>query len=122
MSRDLSPTSIEAFDCSRLKIAIVQSSYHTDITDKLKNAAIESLKKHGVLDIQELLVPGAFELIYGTQKLLHSQSGIDVAESGWDSEMICYPNVFECDGQIYLLYNGNEFGKFGFGLAKLVDY
>jgi sucrose-6-phosphate hydrolase SacC (GH32 family) len=51
-----------------------------------------------------------------------SQSGIDVAESGWDSEMICYPNVFECDGQIYLLYNGNEFGKFGFGLAKLVDY
>jgi 6,7-dimethyl-8-ribityllumazine synthase len=77
MSRDLSPTSIEAFDCSRLKIAIVQSSYHTDITDKLKNAAIESLKKHGVLDIQELLVPGAFELIYGTQKLLHSQSGID---------------------------------------------
>jgi sucrose-6-phosphate hydrolase SacC (GH32 family) len=37
----------------------------------------------------------------------------------WDSDMQCYPNVFECDGEIYLLYNGNEFGRFGFGLAIL---
>ena len=77
MSRDLSPSSIKAFDYSRLKIAIVQSSYHHDITDKLKKAAIACLKENGVRDIQELLVPGAFELIYGTQKLLHSLSGID---------------------------------------------
>jgi hypothetical protein len=37
----------------------------------------------------------------------------------WDSEMQCYPHVFECDGQIYLLYNGNEFGRLGFGAARL---
>lgn len=37
----------------------------------------------------------------------------------WDSDMQCYPHVFECDGNIYLLYNGNEFGRFGFGLAVL---
>lgn len=37
----------------------------------------------------------------------------------WDSDMQCYPHVFECDHQIYLLYNGNEFGRHGFGLAKL---
>lgn len=37
----------------------------------------------------------------------------------WDSDMQCYPHVFECDGQIYLLYNGNEFGRYGFGLAVL---
>jgi hypothetical protein len=37
----------------------------------------------------------------------------------WDSDMQCYPNVFECDGRIYLLYNGNEFGRYGFGLAEL---
>jgi hypothetical protein len=47
--------------------------------------------------------------------------GIDVSESGWDSDMLCYPNVFSCDGKIYLLYNGNEFGRFGFGLAILED-
>lgn len=38
---------------------------------------------------------------------------------GWDSDMMCYPHVFECDGKIFLLYNGNEFGRFGFGLAEL---
>ena len=33
--------------------------------------------------------------------------------------MMCYPHLFECDGRICLLYNGNEFGKHGFGLATL---
>ena len=37
----------------------------------------------------------------------------------WDSDMQCYPHVFECDGKVYLLYNGNEFGRHGFGLAVL---
>ena len=37
----------------------------------------------------------------------------------WDSDMQCYPHVFECDGKVYLLYNGNEFGRLGFGLAEL---
>lgn len=45
--------------------------------------------------------------------------GIDVSKNGWDSDMMCYPHVFYCDGKIYLLYNGNEFGRFGFGLAVL---
>lgn len=46
-------------------------------------------------------------------------SGIDVSESGWDSEMICYPYVFDHKGQRYMLYNGNDYGKTGFGLAVL---
>lgn len=46
-------------------------------------------------------------------------AGIDVSADGWDSEMICYPHVFECEGQVYLLYNGNAFGRHGFGLAVL---
>lgn len=48
-------------------------------------------------------------------------AGIEVSATGWDSEMLCYPHVFECDGKIYLLYNGNEFGRFGFGLAVWED-
>jgi hypothetical protein len=27
--------------------------------------------------------------------------------------MLCYPCV-QCDGEVYLLYNGNEFGRYGF--------
>lgn len=45
--------------------------------------------------------------------------GIDVSEQGWDSEMICYPFVFDHKGKRYMLYNGNEYGKTGFGLAVL---
>ena len=45
--------------------------------------------------------------------------GIDVSPAGWDSEMQCYPHVFKCDNNIYMLYNGNEFGRYGFGLAVL---
>lgn len=47
--------------------------------------------------------------------------GIDVSEDGWDSDMLCYPHLFYCDSKIYMLYNGNEFGRFGFGLAVLED-
>lgn len=44
---------------------------------------------------------------------------INVSKKGWDSDMLCYPHVFRCDDKIYLLYNGNEFGRYGFGLAIL---
>ena len=44
---------------------------------------------------------------------------LDVTPGGWDSDMQCYPHVFECDNEVYLLYNGNEFGRYGFGLAVL---
>lgn len=49
-----------------------------------------------------------------------SKVGIDVSDQGWDSEMISYPHVFQLDDEIYMLYLGNQVGKFGFGLAKLV--
>ncbi|EPY2271654.1 hypothetical protein ACXAUS_000440 [Clostridium sporogenes] len=48
-----------------------------------------------------------------------SKVGIDVSDEGWDSEMVAYPHVFELDGEIYMLYLGNQVGKYGFGLARL---
>ena len=48
-------------------------------------------------------------------------AGINVSHNGWDSEMMCYPHVFHCENKIYMLYNGNQFGRFGFGLAILED-
>lgn len=48
-------------------------------------------------------------------------SGIDVSPTGWDSEMICYPCVFEHQGRMYMLYNGNGYGQTGFGFAVLED-
>lgn len=49
-----------------------------------------------------------------------SMVGIDVSESGWDSEMISYPHVFELDGEIYMFYLGNQVGRAGFGMAQLI--
>jgi hypothetical protein len=46
-------------------------------------------------------------------------AGIEPADTEWDSEMLCYPHVFHHSGSLYMLYNGNEFGRHGFGLAVL---
>jgi hypothetical protein len=47
------------------------------------------------------------------------QIGIDVSESGWDSQAIEYPFLFDHHGERYMIYNGNSYGKTGFGLAVL---
>lgn len=49
-----------------------------------------------------------------------SIAGIDISDCGWDDESIAYPHVFQLDGCTYMLYLGNQVGKYGFGLAKLL--
>lgn len=44
---------------------------------------------------------------------------LNPSETGWDSEMVAYPTVFELDGHTYMLYAGNGVGKTGFGIAVL---
>lgn len=44
---------------------------------------------------------------------------LKLSNDEWDSNMMCYPNVFEMEGSFYMLYNGNDFGKTGFGVLKL---
>lgn len=39
------------------------------------------------------------------------------APGEWDSEMMCYPFVYRQEGVMTLLYNGNGFGRSGFGWA-----
>jgi len=50
-----------------------------------------------------------------------SLGGMPLSSAGFDSQMMCYPNIFIIGKEVYLLYNGNNFGKEGFGLAKLED-
>lgn len=50
-------------------------------------------------------------------KRLDELVGIDLSSSGWDSEAIAYPYVYRVNGRKYMLYNGNGFGKTGFGYA-----
>ena len=50
------------------------------------------------------------------------QAGIDRSDDpdAWDYAHARYPHVFDLDGQQYMLYNGNEFGRYGFGLARRI--
>jgi hypothetical protein len=47
------------------------------------------------------------------------RAGIAPSESGWDAQSIEYPWVFDHDGERYMLYNGDAYGRTGFGLAVL---
>ena len=49
---------------------------------------------------------------------LSKNNNLTVSNFGWDSDMICYPYVFKHKNSILMLYNGNEYGRTGFGLAK----
>lgn len=44
-------------------------------------------------------------------------AGIERSASGWDSEMMEYCYVYQRGDRSYLFYNGNGFGKTGFGYA-----
>lgn len=46
---------------------------------------------------------------------------LDVSEDGWDSEMIAYSAVVEINNKLVMFYNGNGFGKTGFGYAELME-
>jgi len=47
--------------------------------------------------------------------------GLKRSETGWDSQMIEYCQVFRHDGRTYVFYNGNGFGGTGFGYAVQHD-
>jgi len=52
-----------------------------------------------------------------------SKAGIEISSGdAWDSQSIAYPHVFELEGNVYMMYLGNEVGRYGFGLAVLEKY
>jgi hypothetical protein len=54
-----------------------------------------------------------------TWKRIDEKAGIDISKTGFDDQMQAYPHVFRLDGKVFMLYLGNEVGRYGFGLAEL---
>lgn len=52
----------EPVDCSMLRVAVVAASWHTRVMDGLLDGARRALADHGVRDVEEVRVPGTFEL------------------------------------------------------------
>jgi hypothetical protein len=44
---------------------------------------------------------------------------LPLSRNDWDSEMQCYPYLWLYKENVFMLYNGNNYGKTGFGLALL---
>lgn len=65
-------------DGAGLRIALVVSEWNHGITDALRRGARETLLKHGVREehLEEVHVPGSFELAAGAQFLLE-RGGLD---------------------------------------------
>lgn len=45
--------------------------------------------------------------------------GLEPSLTGWDSEMIAYPSVITTRAGTFIFYNGNAYGRDGFGVAAL---
>ena len=48
--------------------------------------------------------------------------GLVHGKSGWNSDMIYFPYITNIKDDYYLFYNGNSFGKTGFGIEKLIKW
>jgi hypothetical protein len=54
------------------------------------------------------------------QRQDNTPEALPTSHTGWDSQMVCYGQVFRHGNQRFMLYNGNEYGKTGIGLAEWV--
>ncbi len=65
-------------DASAISVGIVVAEWNSEVNYKLLDAAIETLKKHGVSEVNIFVnfVPGAFELTYGC-KLMAENYDVD---------------------------------------------
>jgi hypothetical protein len=54
-----------------------------------------------------------------TWELSLNRQSLDVSAEGWDSNMVEYPYVFTHKRYIIMLYNGDGYGRSGFGMATL---
>lgn len=68
---------------------------------------------------QKYRIGYAYSLDGVNWQLALDKAGITPSKQGWDSEMIEYPYVFKYQDSYFMLYNGNGYGKTGFGIAVL---
>jgi hypothetical protein len=50
-----------------------------------------------------------------------SQVGMTLSADGWDSHTLCYLAPIQIGNKWYAVYNGNEMGKAGFGIAEWIE-
>jgi len=73
--------------------------------------------------LQKDYIPGYAESDDGINWIrMDDKIGIKKSEKGWDSKHLCYPSVIQYKDRFYMFYNGNDYGKDGFGYALLEQW
>ena len=49
---------------------------------------------------------------------MDNKMNFGISSEGWDSIMVAYPYVIRFNDKYWMFYNGNGFGKSGFGYAE----
>jgi hypothetical protein len=106
-----------------------------EVSDRLCLPYLEN--EHAIARPVVNRVAGGYQMIYSARRLCEtyriysarSADGLvwrrgggpllDVTSTGWDSEMVCYGSLLKTDQSDFLLYNGNGYGKDGFGAATV---
>jgi predicted GH43/DUF377 family glycosyl hydrolase len=106
---------------------IVAVNYKDDNETRVSRASI--IKENDIYRMWYCYAMGTagYEMGYAESKdgyqfdRLDHKVGISVSDTGWDSEMTCYPNVFKHKDNTYMVYSGNGYGREGFGIAILEE-
>lgn len=59
-------------NASKLRVAVVVSSWNASITENLYQGALDILSQKGCTKVNRIDVSGSFELIYGCKKAVHA--------------------------------------------------
>jgi hypothetical protein len=123
-----------------LKQATSTSAIHWPRQPGNVAVALVPTDEHGIAKSTIWREDGRYKIIYSIRNLskgyrlgygesvdgicftrMDDQIGIDVSESGWDSDMIAFAERLQYRDRTYLFYCGNRYGMDGMGYAELVE-
>lgn len=108
-----------------IREGIVSVDYQSDDETRVSRASVLKEGNTYKMWFCSALGSGGYRMGYAESKdgirfeRTKDRPGLDLSDSGWDSEMMCYPHVFVHKGQKIMLYCGNGYGRTGFGYAVM---
>lgn len=118
-------TSSDAINWSRNGIVAIdyywENEYAISVPRVLKEKGIYkmwySYRGKGIINSYRIGYAESLDGIRWVRK--DSEVNLNVSDTGADSDMLCYPFIFNNKDTKWMLYNGNGYGLTGFGIAEL---
>jgi predicted GH43/DUF377 family glycosyl hydrolase len=130
----------KARPCYDMKHIVASSPSDWPRVRGVTSIALQNEDEHGITKATFWKEDGLYKAIYAIRSLSKGyrlgyaessdgiqferkddQVGIDVSDTGWDSEMITFPERYSYQDRTFLFYCGNHYGMAGMGYAELID-